>query len=151
MNSGEIKKTIVQYYKEMQKKAKDFDEEELSLDGKWMKKEILGHLIDSTFNNLQRIIRLNYEELPFFSDYDQDKWVSIQQYRKVDFINVLFLWYNINKHLLWVIEQLELDFEEKHKFNNSKQSSLQEILDDYISHMNHHIGQILSNDRECKE
>ena len=47
---------------------------------KWSKKEILGHLIDSAENNIQRFVRVQYENEPFIF-YEQDEWVRIQDYQ----------------------------------------------------------------------
>ena len=54
---------------------KEFDHKPLP--EKWSKKEIMGHLCDSCFNNLQRIIRVQYEDKPLII-YDQDAWVKNQ-------------------------------------------------------------------------
>lgn len=43
--------------------------------GKWSKKEIIGHLIDSAANNHQRFIRTQYQLLPDIS-YAQNEWVT---------------------------------------------------------------------------
>lgn len=49
--------------------------------GKWVKKEIFGHLIDSASNNHQRFVGAQFED-PFVGPgYDQDAWVALQQYR----------------------------------------------------------------------
>jgi len=32
---------------------------------KWSRKEILGHLCDSAINNLERFIKIQYEEQPY--------------------------------------------------------------------------------------
>src|SRR4029077_10226718 len=48
--------------------------------GKWSKKEILGHLIDSAANNHQRFIRLQMEDQLVFPGYRQNDWVELQHY-----------------------------------------------------------------------
>lgn len=47
----------------------------------WSVKEIVGHLIDSASNNLQRFVRLQVSDSLVFPDYSQDNdaWVSIQR------------------------------------------------------------------------
>ena len=45
--------------------------------GKWVKKEILGHLIDSAANNHQRFVRAQGSD-PFVGPgYDQRAWVTM--------------------------------------------------------------------------
>src|SRR4030095_17067042 len=49
--------------------------------GKWIRKQIFGHLIDSAANNHQRFVRAQFED-PFVGPgYDQDAWVALQSYR----------------------------------------------------------------------
>lgn len=49
---------------------------------KWSRKEILGHLCDSAINNLERFIKIQYEEQPYvLQKYNQEKWVDLQDYQ----------------------------------------------------------------------
>ena len=50
--------------------------------GKWSRKEILGHLLDSASNNHQRFVRAQYMKDVNFLSYDQNQWVNIQRYTK---------------------------------------------------------------------
>ena len=50
--------------------------------GKWSKKEIIGHLIDSAANNHGRFVRAQLQEDLIFLGYDQDAWVRLQHYRE---------------------------------------------------------------------
>src|SRR5574339_505768 len=50
--------------------------------GKWVRKEILGHLIDSAANNHQRFVRAALDGRLAFPDYEQDGWVALQRYRQ---------------------------------------------------------------------
>ena len=45
--------------------------------GKWSKKEILGHLIDSAANNHQRFVRLPITPVLNLPGYDGDEWVRV--------------------------------------------------------------------------
>src|SRR5262249_11867168 len=47
--------------------------------GKWSKKEIIGHLIDSAANNHQRFIRLQLNQRIEIPGYDGDDWVRVQR------------------------------------------------------------------------
>ncbi|MGA8263327.1 MAG: DinB family protein, partial [Ignavibacteriaceae bacterium] len=70
--------------------------------GKWSKKEILGHLIDSAANNHQRFVRAQFEDKPCVT-YEQDSWVSFQKYADEPVENIIGLWINYNKHLAYLI------------------------------------------------
>ena len=51
-----------------------------NLPGKWSKKEILGHLLDSAQNNIRRFIVATYEIDPHIV-YKQDDWVAASDYQ----------------------------------------------------------------------
>ena len=109
---------------------------------KWSKKEILGHLCDSCYNNLHRIIRVQYEEKPFMI-YNQDSWVRHQNYQGREFEEVLELWIALHKQFI-------------HALKNFPKSHLNSILDwggevtaqfvitDYLDHHKHHLKQIFN-------
>ena len=80
---------------------------------KWSKKEILGHLIDSAANNHQRFIRTQFETPVIF--YEQDLWVSIQNYQSESPELLIFLWEAYNRHLAHVIEQVLNKIFQKHQ------------------------------------
>src|SRR5688572_213349 len=46
--------------------------------GKWSRKQILGHLIDSASNNHQRFVRATLAGELIFPPYEQDGWVGVQ-------------------------------------------------------------------------
>jgi len=59
---------------------------------KWSRKEILGHLIDSAINNLQRFTVIQYEIKPFqIHSYNQDELVRANLYQTADTKDLLEL------------------------------------------------------------
>lgn len=75
-------------------------------------KEILGHLIDSTSNNIHRIVHLQYQESPFsFPNYatfgNNDRWISIQDYQHEDWGNIVQLWKYLLLHFCHVIKNID--------------------------------------------
>src|SRR4051794_2197023 len=86
-----------------------FSEMEISerpLPNKWSKKEILGHLCDSGINNLERFIRIQYEEQPLILiPYNQDRWVELQGYRDLPIEEVMNLWSSLNKKIINVLSK----------------------------------------------
>ena len=56
--------------------------------GKWNRQEILGHLIDSALNNLQRFVRTQYEHDPFVY-YEQDTWNKLNAYTQASHIELV--------------------------------------------------------------
>ena len=51
--------------------------------GKWSRKEIVGHLIDSASNNHQRFVRAQDSDDLICPTYDQDAFVRVQRYAEI--------------------------------------------------------------------
>ena len=107
---------------------------------KWSKKEILGHLCDSCFNNMQRLIRVQYEPKPCII-YNQDEWVKNQHYQELDFAEVLELWITLHKQFVHILKH----FPENHLnsiMNWGDDVIVKFVITDYLDHHNHHLRQI---------
>ena len=110
---------------------------------KWAKKEILGHLVDSACNNHQKFVRMMQQEHLDFRGYAQDAWVDLQKWASADFHSMIELWVAYNKHLAFVIEQVEERFlENTITIEESGPFSLRFIIPDYVEHLKHHLKQI---------
>ena len=111
--------------------------------GKWSKKEILGHLIDSAANNHQRFVRAQYDTKTKVV-YDGDKWVSIQKHNDAPIQNLIGMWAFCNYHLSHVIASIP---NEKYSalFDSGEKElkSLEWLVQDYVHHLVHHLKQIL--------
>ncbi|MBB6127771.1 DinB family protein [Mucilaginibacter lappiensis] len=113
---------------------------------KWSKKEILGHLIDSAQINLQRFIRCTYEE-NFRLTYEQNAWVTVQRYQEADIKDLIDLWTLLNKQIISVLKNYPLDRVDARCDNSKLEPNLQTVAwlaNDYLEHLKHHQGQILS-------
>src|ERR1700687_679933 len=71
--------------------------------GKWSKKEIIGHLIDSASNNHQRFVRTQENSNLSLPGYTQDFWVNCQHYQGEPWKTLVALWTTYNTHLAHVI------------------------------------------------
>ena len=112
--------------------------------GKWSKKQILGHLIDSAANNHQRFVRIQYEKDPIIY-YDQNEWNRVQQYNKTNSEELKLLWKSYNLHLLHIIKNIPSDkSERKGVLNSGSEYSLGWYINDYVEHLEHHLQQIVS-------
>ncbi len=134
-------------------KISDIPEEEFSLKSnpaKWSKKEILGHLIDSAQNNIQRFVRTQYENKPHIV-YNQDRWVETQNYRGYSTKDLVQLWQLLNKHICIILANMP---EENYSLqcNTGKELeqlyTLEFLAKDYITHHLHHLKQIFNNQNE---
>jgi hypothetical protein len=114
--------------------------------GKWSKKEILGHLIDSAQINLQRFIRCTYEE-NFRLTYEQEAWVMAQRYQEADIKDLMDLWTLLNKQIISVLKNYPLDRVGARCDNSKLEPNLQTVAwlaNDYLEHLKHHLRQIMS-------
>ena len=112
---------------------------------KWSKKEIIGHLIDSAINNLQRFTEVQFKEQPFIiNSYNQNKLVKVNHYQFEDAEALVQLWFYLNKRILSVVSNLstkELDL--KVVLSDKKTESLEFLITDYVLHLEHHLNQII--------
>jgi hypothetical protein len=112
--------------------------------GKWSNKEIIGHLCDSAQINLQRFIRCTYEE-NFKLTYEQDEWVSVQHYQKMNMADLLQLWKLLNLQIARVLDNYPADRWQAQCDNNKNGISLHTVewlSQDYLEHLQHHLKQI---------
>jgi DinB superfamily len=112
--------------------------------GKWMKKEILGHLIDSAANNHQRFVRAPAAD-PFVGPgYDQNAWVAANRYRERPWSELVELWAGLNRHLAHVIAGVPPEkLQTRCLIGDNQPAPLEWWIRDYVRHLKHHLAQIL--------
>jgi hypothetical protein len=120
-------------------------------EGKWAKKEILGHLLDSASNNHQRFVRAALQSSLTFPGYDQNALVDLQNFAEIDWNFLVDFWAAYNRFLAHVIGQLP---EEAAKITcnigDNAPATLGWIAEDYVAHLKHHLNQILGQTFETK-
>ena len=116
-------------------------------EGKWSRLQILGHLCDSAINNLSRFIRVQYEFQPLgLTSYNQNKWVDAQNYSSADPDEILNLWVSLNQSVLRVVSTLTpLQLSLVYLLPQGESVTLEWLIEDYLEHMKHHLGQIFPN------
>jgi len=111
-------------------------------------KQILGHLIDSTSNNIHRIVHLQYQQSPLtFPNYatygNNDRWIAIQNYQNEDWNNMIQLWKYSLIHFCHVINNTD-----KSKLDNEwiaspdKKITLKTMIVDFPEHLKLHLDEI---------
>ena len=118
--------------------------------GKWSRKEILGHLLDSAVNNHQRFLRA---QIPAhlqggvlrIDGYQQEEWVRLQGYASRPWKELVALWVALNRHVLAVMDGVDrTKLGVSCVIGSHEPSSLEAVMVDYVGHVKHHLAQILS-------
>jgi len=111
--------------------------------GKWSKKEIIGHLIDSAANNHQRFIRLQLNNRIEIPGYDGDDWVRVQRYQDRPWADLIELWVGYNTQLASVIRNVD-PAALRHVWHtpDGKDLDLEFLMRDYVVHLRHHLEQV---------
>jgi len=123
--------------------------------GKWSRKEIVGHLLDSASINHQRFVRAQFTDELVCPTYDQDAWVRAQRYREAPWNELVSLWALFNLHLARVMaaipDELRAKPRTRHNLDQvafrsvspSEPATLEFFMQDYVVHLEHHLTQIL--------
>ena len=119
-------------------------------EGKWSKKEILGHLIDSAVNNLKRFTDAQCSQLPYeVVNYKQVDLVVVNDYQNLPLDHLLGFWQSLNKQIVFVVRNIEeekLNYAVDPQYENGELKTLGWIIIDYVAHMEHHFKQIFPQD-----
>jgi hypothetical protein len=111
--------------------------------GKWVKKEILGHLIDSAANNHQRFVRAQFVNPFVWPGYDQQAWVQLHRYRERPWGELVELWVVLNRQIAAVIESVPAEkLQTSCIIGDGEPKPLEWWMRDYLHHMRHHLEQI---------
>src|SRR5688500_242952 len=122
--------------------------------GKWLIKEIVGHLIDSALNNHQRFVRAQWSSDLVCPPYDQDAWVSTQHYADAPWPDIVVLWRELNRHLARTMAVIPLHERERPRHPHNLHQiafravpadqpvTLEYLMCDYVEHLKHHVDQL---------
>ncbi|HMK06681.1 MAG TPA: DinB family protein [Flavobacterium sp.] len=111
---------------------------------KWSKKEILGHLIDSAINNIQRFTEIQTSHKPYqIKSYNPDELVLANNYQNKDIDELFQLWFHLNEHIKFLIaNQNTATLTYSLILPNTEVRDLKFLIDDYADHLEHHLDQI---------
>jgi hypothetical protein len=124
--------------------------------GKWSRKEILGHLLDSASTNHQRFVRAQFTPDLLTLVYEPDAWVEAQRYQDAPWDELVDLWRFYNLHLARLMEALPDEQRSRprrpHQLAHAgwcpvpedQPATLEDLMKDYVGHLNHHLKAILS-------
>ena len=109
----------------------------------WSVKEIVGHLVDSAANNLQRFVRAPQVAELTLPGYDQVAWVRAQDYQGRPWRDLLEVWVVSNHHLSHAIRRIPPPaLEVPCRIGADAPVTLRFLVEDYVVHLRHHLRQI---------
>jgi hypothetical protein len=123
--------------------------------GKWSRKEILGHLIDSAVNNQARFVRAQQQADLVFDGYDQDVWVRVQRYQERPWPELIQIWCAYNHQIAATMRDASIEELERLRPRHNLQDigfqplppdtapTLAFLMRDYVVHLQHHLRQLM--------
>jgi hypothetical protein len=121
----------------------DADVSVASAPGRWSRKEILGHLLDSAANNHHRFVRAQYQGELSMPGYAQENWVSTQHYKDRTWNDLIQFWTAYNRHLLHLMQRVPAQhLQIPCRIGDDESVTLEFLMIDYVRHLRHHWDQI---------
>ena len=113
--------------------------------GKWSKKELLGHLIDSAITNLKRFTDAQVSDGPYLiQGYDQNKLVVFNNYQHLPLDHLLTLWQDLNTQIIYVTEIIPAEMLARPiHLADATTRPLSWLIEDYVVHLEHHLKTLL--------
>ncbi|MBK8882128.1 MAG: DinB family protein [Bacteroidales bacterium] len=111
-------------------------------------KQILGHMIDSTSNNIHRIVHLQNLPSPlvypnYASNGNNDRWIVIQDYQNEEWTNMVQLWKYSLLHLCHVIGNIDDSKLENEWIAGPEHNiTLRDMVIDFVRHLKLHLSEI---------
>ncbi|MGD0342734.1 MAG: DinB family protein [Bacteroidales bacterium] len=111
-------------------------------------KQIIGHLIDSTSNNIHRVVHLQYQPSPLtFPNYatfgNNDRWIAIQDYQNENWTVMIRLWKYSLLHFCHVIKNVnDAKLENEWISGPDKKITLKAMIVDFNRHLKLHLTEI---------
>jgi hypothetical protein len=117
-------------------------------DGKWSPQLILGHLVDSALNNLQRFVRaqipthLEQGQL-VLPGYAANDWVAVNGYDTRAWNDIVQLWVALNRQIVHVMRHADpSSLQTPCVIGGGEALTLEEVMIDYVGHIKHHLEQM---------
>ena len=111
----------------------------------WSRKQELGHLIDSATNNRVRFIVAALSRNYVGPTYDGRGWVELGDYANAAWSDLVELWKRQNEALARVVDRIPNEaLSTRCQVADYDPVSLEFLISDYLSHMQHHLQHILS-------
>ena len=137
--------TLVWKTKQIFDTYSDEETAKATIAGGWSRKQIIGHLIDSASNNHQRFVRALLQDEIHLPTYDQEGNVRVQRYQEMQWGQLIGLWESYNRFLAHVLVGVpKAKLSTPCFIGDNPVMTLEELAEDYVRHMQHHLEQIKS-------
>jgi len=113
---------------------------------KWSKKEIIGHLIDSGINNIQRFTAVQIEKEPYrIMPMKQVELVKVNDYQnaKIEELLAFLMSINIRIRNLMLLQNAQTLKTSIELYTKGNMSDLRYLMEDYVAHFEQHVNQII--------
>lgn len=113
---------------------------------KWSKKEIMGHLIDSGINNIQRFTAVQIEKEPYrIMPMRQVELVQVNDYQNAEIEELLAFLMSINMRVknLMLLQNAQTLSTPIELYTEGNMSDLRYLMEDYVVHFEQHVTQII--------
>jgi hypothetical protein len=116
-------------------------------EGGWTRKQILGHLLDSAANNRQRFVRAFIDGSYAGPKYAQDEWVVAHSYASQPWETLLRWWLVEHEILIAIVDNIPAErLESVCAVGDNPPVTLRFLIEDYIAHQLHHLGQLTAGE-----
>jgi hypothetical protein len=136
---------LIQILDNIPAKLRAFSEEEFSTSptpGKWSKKQIIGHLIDSATNNHHRFVRAQFDDKPTIL-YEQESWNEYSYYQSMSQGHIITFWEMYNRHIAELIKRIPPAMMQRDcTMSDGKGYTIAWVFEDYVRHLEHHLKQV---------
>jgi hypothetical protein len=110
--------------------------------GKWSRKQIIGHLIDSASNNHQRFVRAQLREAHADPGYDQEGCIRVADPNSLAWPLLLDLWTSYNLYLAHILARIPAEAAgTPWRTGEKPEVTLQFVAEDYLRHLKQHLHQ----------
>jgi hypothetical protein len=113
------------------------------VDGRWSRKQILGHLLDSAANNHQRFVRAQLQGDLATPSYAKEEWVRTERFQEREWSDLVHFWLAYNRHLLHLMSNVPPEhLSATVRIGSDAPVTLEFVMIDYVRHLKHHLAQI---------
>jgi hypothetical protein len=115
--------------------------------GKWQRRQVIGHLIDSASNNHQRFVRAQLQHSYEGPAYDQEGCVRVERFDTAPVEVLASVFCSYNRLLSHVIANFSAEkLGTICRVGSYPETTLEQLASDYVAHLEHHLRQVFGSE-----